>query len=155
MKYILFVGENAAGTDDIKMHQAIQKQTLKQLSQQTPVLSLKPMKRGAQWLAGKKNSIRVKFFSPNTPDWWVKKRYPLLFRKYEIHKGWHLYTGHLRRRVYISVPAGKKDTKYLIKKINKSITSANAEIEREGGKSVFSPTYSRCRDKNWRSVSYR
>ena len=22
---------------------------------------------------------------------WVKKRYPLLFRKYEIHKGRHLY----------------------------------------------------------------
>ena len=69
IKYILFVGENAAGTDDItcKMLQAIQKQTLKQMSQQTPVLSLKPRKRGAQWLAGKKKlNSSEKFFTQHT-----------------------------------------------------------------------------------------
>ena len=30
-------------------------------------------------------------FLPNPPTQWVKKRYPLLVSKYEIHKGRHLY----------------------------------------------------------------
>ena len=50
-------------------------------------------------------------------------------------------TGYIRRRIYISVPAGKKDTKYLIKKIYQSINlyDMNAEIERGRGGNVFFP----------------
>ena len=44
-------------------------------------------------------------------------------------------------RIYISVPAGKKDTKYLIKKYMNQSTCMNAEIERgRGGHVIFPQT---------------
>ena len=51
-------------------------------------------------------------------------------------------TGYIRRQIYISVPAGKKDKKYLIKKtINQSACMiARIERGRGGGESVCPPT---------------
>ena len=72
---------------------------------------------------------------PNPPTWWVKKHYPLLFSKYEIHKGWHWYRIHKKAEIYIGVPAGKKDRKYLIKK---SINQLPIRMPRlNGGGEVF------------------
>ena len=53
----------------------------------------------------------------------------------------HLYRIYKKADIlYISVPAGKKDKKYLIKKSINQSACMNAEIERgRGGKSVFSP----------------
>ena len=51
--------------------------------------------------------------SPNLPSWWVKKCCSLLFSKYEMHKGWHLYRIH-KKGEYTSVPGGKKNSKYFI-----------------------------------------
>ena len=48
-------------------------------------------------------------------------------------------TGYIRRRIYISQPAGKKDTKYLIKKSINYSASMNAEIERGREAKVFFP----------------
>ena len=45
-------------------------------------------------------------FSPNPPAWWVKKCYPLLFSKYEIHRGRHLYRIH--RKASSVYPQAKK-----------------------------------------------
>ena len=47
MKYILFVGENGAGTDDIKMRQAIQKKNYrKAVAAKNRFCHTKPGKRG-------------------------------------------------------------------------------------------------------------
>ena len=98
MKYILFVGENAASTDDIKMRQAIWTKNPTMMSWQELVLHSS---------LGKKGSVicRIYYdhdenFSPNPPTQWVKKLYPLLFSKYEIHKGLHLYRIHKKADIH-------------------------------------------------------
>ena len=49
-------------------------------------------------------------------------------------------TGYIRRRIYISVPAGKKDIKkYLIQKSINQSGCMNAEIERGRREKVFFP----------------
>ena len=57
-----------------------------------------------------KISIRVNIFLPKPTclvgQRWVKKRYPLLFRKYEIYKGQHLYRTQKKAGKQYSVPAG-------------------------------------------------
>ena len=54
---------------------------------------------------------------------------------YNIHKRGYLYRIH----IYISVTAGKKDTKYLIKKSINQSACMNAKIERGKEEKVFSP----------------
>ena len=62
------------------------------------------------------NTIRGKYFLPNPSARWVC----FLANMRYIRVG--IYTGYIRRRIYISVLTGKKDKKYLIKKINQSIS---------------------------------
>ena len=47
--------------------------------------------KGVQWLAERNLNQGEHFFAQTHPPGGSKKRYPLLFRKYEIHKGRHLY----------------------------------------------------------------
>ena len=54
------------------------------------------------------NIVQGEKFSPSLPTRWVKKRYPLLFRKYEIHKGWHLYRTHKKAGYTRVYPTEKK-----------------------------------------------
>ena len=83
----------------------------------------------------------MKIFSPNPPTRWVKKRYPLFFRKYEIHKGRHLYRTHKKAGILQCTCRLKKIQIILTEKFNRSITCTNAEIERgRGGRSFFPPT---------------
>ena len=70
-------------TDDIKMRQAIWNKKSDYAILARTGFAQKPGKRGSvicriQYDQGEK-------FSPNPPTRWVKKRYPLLFSKYEIH----------------------------------------------------------------------
>ena len=80
-------------------------------------------------------------FSPNPPTQWVKKRYPLFFRKYEIHKGRHLYRTHKKAGILQCTCRLKKIQIILTEKFNRSITCTNAEMKPgRGGKSFFPPT---------------
>ena len=99
--------------------------------------------KGAPVTVENKNFFRVtKMFTPPTRPV-GQKRYPLHFRKYEIHEGRHLYRTHKKAdTLYISVPPGKKDTKYLI---GKSINQSPKRLPRlnggsRGRKRVFPPT---------------
>ena len=68
-----------------------------------------------------------------------QKCYPLLLSKYEIYIREGICTGYIWRRIYISVPTGKKDRKYLIKNqpINQPLWMP--QIERKGGGECFFP----------------
>ena len=137
MKYILFVGENAAEYRRYKMRQAIWNKNQTMLSWPELVLHKSPGK-GAQWFA-ESNTIRVKNFRPTRPPG-GSKNVILCFLANMRYIRDGICTGYIRRRIYISVPAGKKDKKYLIKKSINQSACMNAEIERgRGGKSVFSP----------------
>ena len=90
----------------------------------------------------KKLNQGERIFCPNPPAKWVKKRYPLLFRKYEINKGRHLYRTH-RKAVILQCTCRLKKNKVPVfaQKINQSIACTNAEIERwRGEKRFFPPT---------------
>ena len=87
----------------------------------------------------KKNSSSFQF--PFFLAWWVKKRYPLFFRKYEIHKGRHLYRTHKKAGILQCTCRLKKIQIILTEKFNRSITCTNAEMKPgRGGKSFFPPT---------------
>ena len=91
--YIVFVGENTAGINNIKVCQAIwNKIRLSHLARNQSCNQ--GGEKGAQWFEESK-MIRVKNFLPNPPAQWVKKCYNLLFSKcdklyikdtYRIHK---------------------------------------------------------------------
>ena len=79
MKYILFVGENAAGTDDKKCaKQFKRKNSRKADAAKTCSITQSPGK-GAQSVTAVKLLNQGENFSPNLPAWWVKIRYPLFF----------------------------------------------------------------------------
>ena len=50
-----------------------------------------------------------------------------------------MFTGYIRRRIYISVTAGKTDTKYSIKKMIKQSACMNAKFERGRWRKRFFP----------------
>ena len=62
MKYILFVGENTAGTNDIKMRQAIQTKIVFRLGRNR--FCTQAREKGPQWFA-ELNAIRYRYF----PAW--------------------------------------------------------------------------------------
>ena len=74
----------------------------------------KAQEKGAQWFA-ESNMIRVKNFHPSTPHS-GSKNIILCFLENMRYIRNGICAGYIRRWIYISVPAGKKDTKYLIKK---------------------------------------
>ena len=85
-KYILFVGGNANGTNNKKCTKQFKGKTPGKLLNQKPVLSHKASD------LKKKNSNWVNKICLPTPPRWVT----LLFRKYEIHKGRHLYRTNMK-----------------------------------------------------------
>ena len=92
MKYILFAGENTNWYRQLLLINTAEIRN----NPPEKADAAKTRKRGPVTCKNN-NIVQGEKFSPTR---WVKKRYPLLFRKYEIHKGWHLYcTGHRRRRV--------------------------------------------------------
>ena len=107
MKLILFVGENETSTDNIKCtKQCVRKSDYCRLGKK-PVLPFRPGKKRGHKSDFQENANKVKFFfSPIPPARWVKKTYPLLLRKYEIHEGRHLYTFMYRTHKKASIPAG-------------------------------------------------
>ena len=130
-------GKILPGTDDIKMRQAMrQKIRLCRLGKNR--FCTQAREKGAQWFT-ESNMIRVKNFRPTRPPS-GSKNVILCFLANMRYIRDGICTGYIRRRIYISVPAGKKDKKYLIKKSINQSACMNAEIERgRGGKSVFSP----------------
>ena len=129
-------GKILPGTDDIKMRQAMrQKIRLCRLGKNR--FCTQAREKGAQWFT-ESNTIRVKNFRPTRPPS-GSKNVILCFLANMRYIRDGICTGYIRRRIYISVPAGKKDKKYLIKKSINQSACMNAEIERgRGGKSVFS-----------------
>ena len=116
-QYILFVWENTASTDDIKMRQIIQnKIRVCQLGKNRFLHS--SLGKG---LSDSQNLIdQGELFFAQPAAQWVKKRYPLPLAKMRYIRD-NICTGYIRTRIYISITPGKQDTKCLIKKlINKS-----------------------------------
>ena len=89
-----FEGENTAGTDDKKCAKQFKGKPTEKPTRQKPVPSHKAREKGAQWHAEKQLNQGEKNFRPTHLPSGSKKGYPLLFSKYEIHKGQHLYKTH-------------------------------------------------------------
>ena len=124
-------------TDDKKCAKQFKQKNPRKPLQHKPVLTHKAREKGS-----KKLNQGERIFHPNPPAKWVKKRYPLLFRKYEINKGRHLYRTH-KKAVILQCTCRLKKNKVPVfaQKINQSIACTNAEIERlRGEKSFFPPT---------------
>ena len=88
-----FVGENTDGTNAKKCAKQFKRKPTESQHGNNRFCHTKPGKRGPSDMH-KNNSIKMKIFLPNPPAQWVKKPYPLLFSKYEIQKGRHLYRTH-------------------------------------------------------------
>ena len=103
------------------------------------VLSHKAWEKGHQWLAEQK-SIRVKFlFAQLARARWVKKRYPLLFRKYGI-KEQHLYRTHKKADIHQCTCRKKRHKIFNRKSINQSPVQMPRSNRRRRRKSVFPPS---------------
>ena len=99
-------GKILPGTDDIKMHQAMrQKIRLCRLGKNR--FCTQAREKGAQWFT-ESNTIRVKNFRPTRPPS-GSKNVILCFLANMRYIRDGICTGYIRRRIYISVPAGKKD----------------------------------------------
>ena len=106
MKYFLFAGENATGTDDKKCAKQFKLKSKKAgRGKKTGFDAQSPGKGGP--VTGSKNSIMVKefFVRPTHPPSGSKNViFCFLANMRYIRDG--ICTGHIRRRVYFSVPAG-------------------------------------------------
>ena len=99
MKHILFVGENTASTNNIKMSQAIQnKITVCPFGRNR--FCTQAWENGAQWFTESKRSGWKIYVQPI--GMLGQKRYPLLLTN-EIHKGWHLCKEGGHTSVYLQV----------------------------------------------------
>ena len=139
MKYILFAGEN------IGWYQRLLLKCAKKIINNPPAKANAAKTGSVTQAHGKRGTVTCrtnnlaqgeKFFAQ--PTRWVKKRYPLLFRKYEIQyirDG--ICTGHRIRRVPINVPAGKKDTKIFNKNLINETPVQMSRLNRGGGEKGF------------------
>ena len=135
MKYILFVEENAAKYRRYK-------KCTKQFGLKIRLCRLgrnrfctQAREKGAQWFA-ESNMIRVNNFHPTRPPS-GSKNVILCFLANMRYIREDICTGYIRKRIYISVPPGKKDKKIFNQSINQPVWMPR--LKRGGGKSIFSP----------------